>query len=104
MLARDEVILIRDICAVVAGVHERRRTDPDVNLCGSRISQHVNLVCDRVSSYDRIIDNNNSLAAYDRRTGIKLDLNSLLALFLGRLDECSSYISVLNESLLIRDA
>ena len=84
-------------------MHERRARDPYVNLGSTCISKHLNDICDSCSSYDRVIDHDDSLALYRRYDRIELDPYGLLSKLLGRLYESPSYVVILNETLYIGD-
>ena len=104
MTAGYKIFLIGDIRTIITGVHKRRRTYPYMDFNRTCISQHIYLICDRIASDDRIIDDDYTLAFDNSGDGIELNLYRLLPLFLGRLDKSPSHIGILNKALLIRDA
>ena len=77
---------------------ERRGADTYMHFQCSGFLEHADQVCDRGSSYDGVVDQNDPLTLNCGFQDAQFEVNAGFTLLLGRFDESSSDIAVLIES------
>ena len=103
-LVGDHLLARRHVDAVVAGVADRRRGDPQVDLLGAGVAQHPDDLAGRVAADDRVVDDDEPLARDDLRQRVELHPQAVLAQLLARLDEGAGHVAVLDQAVVLRDA
>ena len=83
----DHLLARGHVDAVVARVLDRRRRDPHVDLARARVAQHLHDLARRVAAHDRVVDDDQALAADDLGQRVELHPQAVLAQLLAGLDE-----------------
>src|SRR4029078_10289979 len=92
------------VIAVESGHRPRRAADPDVDLGGAGLAEHPDLGPLRVAPDDRVVDDDEPLAADHVVERVELEPDAQLAQGLAGLDEGPADVGVLDEALAERDA
>ena len=101
-LVGDHLLAGRHVDAVVAGVADRRRRDPQVNLAGAGVAQHADDLPRRVAAHDRVVDDDQPPAGDDLRQRVELEPQAALAQLLPGLDEGAGDVAVLDQAVVAR--
>ena len=80
----DHLLARGHVDAVVARVLDRRRGDPHVDLARARVAQHLHDLARRVAAHDRVVDDDEPLAADDLGQRVELQPQAVLAQLLAR--------------------
>jgi len=99
----DHLLARRHVDAVVAGVADRGRRDPQVDLQGAGVAKHADDLPGGVAAHDRVVDDNDSLALDDLRQRVELHPQAVLAQLLTRLDESALDVTVLDQAVVLGD-
>ena len=99
----DEIILTVDIGSIVAWVQEWRCGYAHVDFLRAGLPHELDETCAGGSTYDGVIDQDDTLALDFGADRVQLDLDEVLTLGLSRCDEGSSDVLVLDEADTIRD-
>ena len=94
----------RHVDPVVAGVLDRRRGDPQVDLGGARVAQHLHDLPGRVAAHDRVVDDDQPLAGDDLGQRVELQPQAVAAQLLAGLDEGPRDVAVLDEAVVLGQA
>src|SRR6478752_5902237 len=100
----DELGTRREVDAVEAGPLHRRRADAHVHRPRAGLAEHADLRSLGVAAHDRVVDDDEALAADRVLERVELEPDAELAQGLRRLDEGASDVGVLDEALAERDA
>ena len=92
----DHLLARGHVDAVVARVLDRRRGDPHVDLARARVAQHLHDLARRVAAHDRVVDDDEALAADDLGQRVELQPQAVLAQLLAGLDERPRDVAVLD--------
>ena len=103
MVAGDQIVLTVDIGSIVAWIQERRCGYTHVDLLRASLPHELDETCTGGSTYDGVIDQDDTLALDFRTDRVQLDLYEVLTLRLSRCDEGSSDVLVLDEADTIWD-
>ncbi len=98
----DHLLARGHVDAVVAGMLDRRRGDPHVDLARARVAQHLHDLARRVAAHDRVVDDDEPLAADDLGQRVELHPQAVLAQLLAGLDEGPRDVAVLDEAVVLR--
>src|SRR5439155_11015915 len=104
LLGGDQLPLRRHVDAEVAGVADRRGADAHVHLFRARLAQHLDDFRGRRATDDRVVDDDEALALDHLPHRVELQVYTLVAHALVRLDEGAADVAVLDETFRIRDA
>src|SRR3954447_13699137 len=99
----DHLLARGHVDAVVAGVANRRRRDPQVHLAGAGLAQHADDLPRRVAAHDRVIDDDEALPGDDLRQRVELHPQAVFAQLLAGLDEGPRHIAVLDQAVVAGD-
>src|SRR3954447_6061909 len=100
----DELGPGREVDTEEAGPLHGRGRDPDVDLGGAGLAQHAHQRALGVAAHDRVVDDDQALALDDFLQRVQLQPDAELADRLGRLDERTSDVRVLDQARAERDA
>src|SRR6478609_1142656 len=100
---RDELGPRREVDAVEARPLHGRRADAHVHLGRAGLAEHADLRSLGVAAHDRVVDDDEALAADRVLERVELEPDAELAQGLRRLDEGAADIRVLDEALAERD-
>ena len=100
----DHLLARRHVDAVVAGMADRRRGDPHVDLGRARVAQHLHDLARRVAAHDRVVDDHEPPAAHDLGQRVELQPQAVLAQLLAGLDEGPRHVAVLDEAVVLGQA
>ena len=103
-LVGDHLLAGGHVDPVVAGVLDRRSRDPQVDLGGPGLAQHLHDLPGGVAAHDRVVDHDESLTLDDLRERIELQPQSVLAELLAGLDERPRDVAVLDEAVVLGQA
>ena len=103
MVAGDQIVLTVDIGSIVAWVQEWRCGYTHVDFLRAGLPYELDETCAGGSTYDGVIDQNDTLALDFGADRVQLDLDEILTLGLSRCDEGSSDVLVFDEADTIRD-
>src|SRR5438094_1209282 len=98
----DHLLARRHVDAVVARVLDRRRRDAHVYLRRAGVAQHADDLARRVAAPDRVVDDDEPLAADDLGKRVELQPQAVLAQLLAGLDERPRDVAVLDEAVVLR--
>src|SRR5207245_10300402 len=87
-----------------AGMTGRRRTEDELHLYRARRAQHLDQLGGCRATDDRVVDDDEALALDDLPHRVELQVYTLVAHALVRLDEGAADVAVLDETFRIRDA
>ena len=103
MVAGDQIVLTVDIGSIVAWVQEWRCGYTHVDFLRAGLPHELDETCAGGSTYDRVIDQDDTLALDFGADRVQLDLDEILTLRLSWCDEGSSDVLILDETDTIRD-
>src|SRR4029077_19823111 len=89
---------VRQIYAVIVGVHDRWRREPEVDLAGAGVAHHADDLFRRGAAHERIVDQDDALAFDGGTVGGMLHAHPELAHALGRLDEGAADVMVSDDA------
>ena len=98
-LVGDHLLAGRHVDPVVAGVADRRRRDPQVDLLGAGVAQDADDLPGRVAAHDRVVDDDDALPGDDLRQRVELEPQPPLAQLLAGLDEGPRDVAVLDQAV-----
>src|SRR6476620_8807921 len=101
-LVGDHLLAGRHVDAVVAGVADRRRRDPQVDLRGAGVAQHADDLAGGVAADDRVVDDDQALAGDYLRQRVELQPQAVFAQLLAGLDEGPGDVAVLDQTVVPR--
>ena len=93
-----------EVDAVEARPLHRRRGDPHVHLDGAGLAQHPDQRALGVAAHDRVVDDDQPLAADDVAQRVELEPDAQLPDGLARLDEGAADVGVLDQAQAVGDA
>ena len=99
----DHLLARGHVDAVVARVADRRRRDPHVDLARARVAQHLHDLARRVAAHDRVVDDDQPLAADHLGQRVELHPQAVLAQLLAGLDERARDVAVLDQPVVLRE-
>src|SRR5581483_4079682 len=73
-----------------------------MDLRRTRVAQHLHYLPGRVTTDDRVIDDDQPLARDDLRQRVEFEPQAMASQLLPRLDERPSYVAVLDEAVVLR--
>ena len=94
----DQLLIGGHIRPEIAGIKERRRADPHMNLLGTGFFHHRDDVCDSRSADNGIIHQNQPLSPDHRFQNTELHLDAGFPFLLARLDKRPADITVFVKS------
>ena len=98
----DHLLARGHVDAVVARMLDRRRRDPHVDLARARVAEHLDDLARRVAAHDRVVDDDEALAADDLGQRVELHPQAVTAKLLARLDEGPPDVAVLDQAVVLR--
>lgn len=96
--AGDQLVLAVDVGAEVAWIDKRRGGNADVHLGGASLTQHVGDLGGGGAADNRVVYQDNALAGNRCLEDIELDVYRSLPLLLGRQDEGTADVTVLDKA------
>ena len=103
MVTGDQIFLAVDIGSIVAWVQEWRCGYTHVDFLRAGLPHELDETCTGGSTYDGVIDQDDTLALDFGADRVQLDLDEILTLGLSRCDEGSTDVLVLDKADTIRD-
>ncbi len=103
-VGREQLRAAAGVHAVVAGPAVRRRRHTEVHLRRARLAQHRDHLARRRAAHDRVVHDDEALAADVLGERVELESNATGAELLARLDERATDVPVLHETVAVGDA
>ena len=98
VIGGEQLVPLRRVDAVEAGMRRRRRGDAHVHLGRAGVAHHLDDLLRGGAAHDAVVDQHDALALDMRAVGVVLQLHAEVADLVGRLDEGAADIVVADDA------